>query len=506
MTDGRRFPKTYTYNTLGQIAALQKSHQRNNLSPELRLQSRRRIKPPSLIHRLASCQQSFDTIGRLCAVGSLRQYLHFRHNLRDRFFPTTPPSRLPGFSTTATVVLQPFSAIFLTALLLQKPRLLQGRHYALQHQLLVQNRLHQLPQRHLRQTTARSSASLNNVGLPGAPSAYAYDTFVSRHLRRHQRLRELSPVGLVHGPTIATANRLKQQIAKRTTAPQPTRSAWDATTNHINTSGYAYDSNGKHDQRRQTTPSSTTRRNRVSPLPPNGRAPPARTLMIGKQPPREEKSPAPRPPFYVFLGSEGHRRVFRHFCPLSSRPRIHLFLAALFSPRSIPAPPKYYHQDHLSNRVVTDSSGNALEQVGHYPFGESWYNATSEKSGCSTTYERDAESGKTTTPWARSYVNRLGPLSPSPDPLSGSTGNPQSLNRFAYVLNDPTKRDRPLGASIPADNNPNDLRFPSVADPIDGGDPGTLFGGAGVTFASISALPQSQVSNFIESGVRPTFR
>jgi hypothetical protein len=32
---------------------------------------------------------------------------------------------------------------------------------------------------------------------------------------------------------------------------------------------------------------------------------------------------------------------------------------------------KYYHQDHLSNRLVTDSSGNTAAQLGHFPFGES---------------------------------------------------------------------------------------------------------------------------------------
>ena len=41
---------------------------------------------------------------------------------------------------------------------------------------------------------------------------------------------------------------------------------------------------------------------------------------------------------------------------------------------------KYYHQDHLSNRLVTDSSGNTYEQMGHYPFGDPWYNATNDRS------------------------------------------------------------------------------------------------------------------------------
>ena len=45
---------------------------------------------------------------------------------------------------------------------------------------------------------------------------------------------------------------------------------------------------------------------------------------------------------------------------------------------------------------------------------------------------------------ARSYVNRLGRFS-SPDPISGSAADPQSLNRYAYVRNDPANAADPLG-------------------------------------------------------------
>src|SRR5712692_10965553 len=33
----------------------------------------------------------------------------------------------------------------------------------------------------------------------------------------------------------------------------------------------------------------------------------------------------------------------------------------------------YFHNDYLSTRVLTDSSGNVLGQRGHYPYGETWY-------------------------------------------------------------------------------------------------------------------------------------
>jgi RHS repeat-associated protein len=106
----------------------------------------------------------------------------------------------------------------------------------------------------------------------------------------------------------------------------------------------------------------------------------------------------------------------------------------------------YYHPDHLSARVLTDSAGNVLAQRGHFSFGESWYeNGTATKFKF-TTYERDAESGNDYA-MARYDVNRLGRFA-SPDPLSGSTANPQSLNRYPYVANDPVNLVDPSGRFV----------------------------------------------------------
>jgi RHS repeat-associated protein len=103
---------------------------------------------------------------------------------------------------------------------------------------------------------------------------------------------------------------------------------------------------------------------------------------------------------------------------------------------------KYYHRDHLSNRLVTDSSGNTVAQLGHYPFGESWYNASNDKL-LFTSYERDSESGNDYA-LARCNISGLGRFA-SPDPLGGGLSNPQSLNRYAYVLNNPANLVDPLG-------------------------------------------------------------
>ncbi len=104
---------------------------------------------------------------------------------------------------------------------------------------------------------------------------------------------------------------------------------------------------------------------------------------------------------------------------------------------------KYHQSDHLSVRVSTDTNGAVIGQQGHFPFGESWYASSSTTKWQFTTYERDTESGNDYAIF-RSYVNRLGRFS-SPDPIAGSIADPQSLNHYAYVRNDPVNLVDPGG-------------------------------------------------------------
>jgi RHS repeat-associated protein len=104
---------------------------------------------------------------------------------------------------------------------------------------------------------------------------------------------------------------------------------------------------------------------------------------------------------------------------------------------------KYHLSDHLSIRVTTDSSGNILGQQGHFPFGESWYTANTTTKWQFTSYERDAESGNDYA-MARHYSSRLARFT-SVDPLPGDAGDPQSLNRYSYVRNDPINLIDPSG-------------------------------------------------------------
>ncbi len=106
---------------------------------------------------------------------------------------------------------------------------------------------------------------------------------------------------------------------------------------------------------------------------------------------------------------------------------------------------QYYHGDHLSVRVITDSNGTKIGERGHYPFGDAqpWYEAGTITKWKFTTYERDGESFNDYA-MARSYINRFGRFA-SPDPVAGSVSDPQSLNQYTYVRNDPCSFSDPSG-------------------------------------------------------------
>ena len=111
----------------------------------------------------------------------------------------------------------------------------------------------------------------------------------------------------------------------------------------------------------------------------------------------------------------------------------------------------YWHNDHLSPRVRTDTSGNVSDERGTFPFGETWYSP-----GASpymyTTYYRDYEAAGNDYAQARTFVGGLGRFS-SPDPISGSTSDPQSLNRYSYVRNMPVMFADPFGTCPPVVEN-----------------------------------------------------
>jgi len=109
----------------------------------------------------------------------------------------------------------------------------------------------------------------------------------------------------------------------------------------------------------------------------------------------------------------------------------------------------YYHQDRLSVRMLTDVNGNWIATQSHEPFGEQ-VGERDEGSLVSkwrfTNYERDDETG---TDYAvnRQYQTNAGRFM-RPDHVGGSIGDPQSLNRYGYVRNDPVNSVDPLGLLV----------------------------------------------------------
>ena len=104
---------------------------------------------------------------------------------------------------------------------------------------------------------------------------------------------------------------------------------------------------------------------------------------------------------------------------------------------------QYFLSDRLSVRLTTDANGNVTGRQGHLPFGEDFGESGAQEKHHFTGYERDTESGS-------DYgINRQYSLNSGrflrPDPVEGSKDNPQSLNRYSYVKNDPVNAVDPLG-------------------------------------------------------------
>jgi RHS repeat-associated protein len=125
----------------------------------------------------------------------------------------------------------------------------------------------------------------------------------------------------------------------------------------------------------------------------------------------------------------------RHIIPLGSRPLARYQDSVTY----------FLHTNHLgSTSFVTDHAGATIQKSIYYPYGQLWQSTTTVKDErFASLNERDAETTLDPTLF-RNHHSRLYRWL-SPDPLAGSISNPQSLNRYAYVLNNPTNLIDPLG-------------------------------------------------------------
>jgi RHS repeat-associated protein len=113
------------------------------------------------------------------------------------------------------------------------------------------------------------------------------------------------------------------------------------------------------------------------------------------------------------------------------------------------------HMDHLgSTTFLTDHTGATTQKTLYYPWGQLWNSGgTVKDERFASLQQRDAETGNDSTLF-RMYQPRLYRWL-SPDPLAGDISNPQSLNRYAYVLNNPTNLTDPLGLTCSGSMRPS---------------------------------------------------
>jgi RHS repeat-associated protein len=111
---------------------------------------------------------------------------------------------------------------------------------------------------------------------------------------------------------------------------------------------------------------------------------------------------------------------------------------------------RHYHLDHLGTpRRVTDSAGNLLYQHDYLPYGEEITDSSQSSFPFKFTgHERDSGYAGTMDDLdymhARYYSPFLGRFG-RVDPFRGSPTSPQSLNRYAYALLNPTNLIDPKG-------------------------------------------------------------
>ncbi len=108
---------------------------------------------------------------------------------------------------------------------------------------------------------------------------------------------------------------------------------------------------------------------------------------------------------------------------------------------------KYYFSDHLgSTSLITNATGAMppLEESDYYPYGgEIAFTSGDPNQYKFTGQERDIESNLDYF-FARSYASNTARFM-SADVIGGRLGNPQTLNRYAYVINNPLRFLDPWG-------------------------------------------------------------
>ena len=424
ITDGVG-PENYSYSTLGQVSQVQKTIGTITYSTQYAYNlggGLTSITYPS--GRIV--QQSFDAIGRLCAVGASGSTCSTGTTYATGFNYNT------AFQVTALNYGNGVSAAFgfsqdrlqLTSLAYSKGA---STLFSLNYSYGATG-----------SNNGQIASITDNVD-GGRTATYTFDGL--------NRLTNATTTGSANYPKWGLSmaydrlgNRYQQTTSSGCVLPMtcPTNSVTiDGNTNRIFGSPYVYDLNGNMTNDGANTLAYDTENHVVSST---GSLGSGAYTYDGKGL-RVKKVSGSITTVYIFSGNKVIAEYENGVAPASPT-REYIYSGAALLAKIDSSGTKYYHQDHLSNRLVTDSNGNKVTEMGHFPFGESWYNATSDKL-LFTSYERDSESGNDFA-MARYNISRLGRFS-TPDPLGGNVANPQSLNRYAYALNNPSNVIDPLG-------------------------------------------------------------
>ncbi len=144
---------------------------------------------------------------------------------------------------------------------------------------------------------------------------------------------------------------------------------------------------------------------------------------------------------------------------------------------------------------MTDWAGNDPQAMLYYPWGQVWSNPGGNsllQVYASLTLYDTVNNGY--VPPFRYYVSNQGRWL-TPDPLAGDITNPQSLNRYAYVLNNPTTLIDPLGLQ----GCPNVYQAPAQCSDY-GAQYGGPWSGSVSSFGSPSASTNSAQPGQVSGG------
>lgn len=141
---------------------------------------------------------------------------------------------------------------------------------------------------------------------------------------------------------------------------------------------------------------------------------------------------------------------------------------------------RFYHNDHLGSvNVITDANGLQIQVNEYDPWGKlSRSEGSADPTHAFTGQEIDSESG--IQYYGGRYYNQLLSRFISPDPFVQQPDDPQNLNRYSYVINNPQNYTDPSGY----DFDPLELAFILFGGSFSNGNSGgsNSSGGSAATF------------------------